>query len=247
MRVHIIQHEHFESPGAIKAWAEKKACDITWSRVYLQEPLPTHVESIDLLVVLGGPQSPSTTRFECPHFDAAAEKSVIARCIEARKAVFGVCLGAQLIGESLGGKFEHSAEPEIGKWSIRLTDEGLRNGKTKHFGKEVEVGHWHNDMPGLTSESKILAVSEGCARQIVEYSPLVYGFQCHFEFTGEGVELLLAASKKDLLSVRNHRFVQRPEQMRANDYREMNEKLLVFLDNLCAEYIEAKDRYRSLP
>ncbi len=48
-----------------------------------------------------------------------------------------------------------------------------------HFGKTLEVGHWHNDMPGLTPEAKIIAYSEGCPRQIVAYSDRVFGFQCH--------------------------------------------------------------------
>jgi hypothetical protein len=39
--------------------------------------VPAAAEEIDLLVVLGGPQSPGTTLGECPHFDSAAEQSLI--------------------------------------------------------------------------------------------------------------------------------------------------------------------------
>jgi len=39
----------------------------------------------------------------------------------------------------------------------------------------LDVGHWHNDMPGLTAECMVLATSEKCPRQIVEYGPVVYG------------------------------------------------------------------------
>jgi anthranilate/para-aminobenzoate synthase component II len=55
---------------------------------------------------MGGPQSPSTTREECPHFDAAAECALIARCVAAGKALVGVCLGAQLLGTALGARHE---------------------------------------------------------------------------------------------------------------------------------------------
>ena len=38
------------------------------------------------------------------------------KAIESNKVVLGICLGSQLIGESLGAKFEHSPEREIGKF-----------------------------------------------------------------------------------------------------------------------------------
>jgi len=192
---------------------------------------------------MGGPQSPSTTQQECSHFDAAAERVLIARCINAGKAVVGICLGSQLIGEALGARYEHSPEKEIGKFPITLTTEGKANDKFAHFGDTLEVGHWHNDMPGLTDGAKIIAYSEGCPRQIIEYSDLVYGFQCHMEFTREVIELLIEASERELATLTAHRFVQQPDVLRANDYDAMNQMLFGFLDKLVAAYT-AKSRWR---
>lgn len=121
--------------------------------------------------------------------------------------------------------------------SIHLTEEGLANPKFSHFGKTLDVGHWHNDMPGLTTEARIIARSEGCPRQIVEYSPLVYGFQCHMELTKDVVELLIQASEAELATLTDRRFVQQPAALRENDYAEMNQKLFVFLDKLVADYL----------
>jgi len=209
---------------------------MAYSRVYAGERLPATVSDIDLLVVLGGPQSPSTPKSECPHFDADAEKALISRAISANRAVVGVCLGAQLIGEALGAKHERSPEKEIGKFPITLTEEGIQHEKLTHFGKTLGVGHWHSDMPGLTAGAKVLAYSEGCPRQIIEYGPRVYGFQCHMEFTREVIALLIAASESELAGLTHHRFVQQPDALRQNDYSEMNEKLFVFLDKLVAAY-----------
>ncbi|STD27438.1 glutamine amidotransferase [Enterobacter asburiae] len=94
--------------------------------------------------------------------DAQAEMRLIGRAIEAGKTVIGVCLGSQLIGEALGAAFCHSPEKEIGKFPVRLTDAGKANPLFKDFGHELNVGHWHNDMPGLTPQAKVLAYSEGC-------------------------------------------------------------------------------------
>jgi len=212
----------------------------TYSRVYAAESLPQSADGIDLLVVMGGPQSPSTTKQECPHFDAAAECSFIIKCIAAKKAVVGVCLGSQLIGEALGAGYEHSPEKEIGKFPIRLTPEGKANGKFAHFGDALDVGHWHNDMPGLTQNAKIIAYSEGCPRQIIEYGDLVYGFQCHMELTLDVVELLIAAAEVELAALADRRFVQQPAALRSNDYRTMNQVLFVFLDKLMEAYRSAR-------
>ncbi|WP_043200487.1 type 1 glutamine amidotransferase [Pseudomonas putida] len=236
MKVHFIVHEPFEAPGAYETWGRTRGHEASYSRVYADQALPADASHFDLLVVLGGPQAPATTVAQCPHFNAAAECRLIQQAITAGKAVVGVCLGAQLIGEALGARFAHSPEKEIGKFPISLTLEGKANDKVSHFGEVLQVGHWHNDMPGLTADAKILAASEGCPHQIVEYTPLVYGFQCHMEFTKEVVELLIAASEADLATLTGHRFVQQPAALRANNWDEMNQKLYVFLDKLVEDY-----------
>ncbi|MDN2678612.1 hypothetical protein [Janthinobacterium sp. SUN033] len=236
MKVHFIVHEAFEAPGAYETWVRERGYAATYSRVHALEPLPPSIADIDLLVVMGGPQSPSTTREECPHFDAAAEQALIAACAAAGKAVVGVCLGAQLIGAALGARQAHSPEKEIGKFPVMLTAEGRANDKFAHFGEVLETGHWHSDMPGLTDSATVIACSEGCPRQIIEYGRLVYGFQCHMEFTPEVVELLIAASEAELAMLEPHRFVQPPAVLRSHDWHAMNGQLFGFLDRLMQAY-----------
>ncbi|HDR2373211.1 TPA: type 1 glutamine amidotransferase [Enterobacter asburiae] len=234
MHIHFIIHEHFEAPGAYEVWGKSRGCSMSYSRVYQGDPLPEDLLSTDLLIIMGGPQSPATTLEECPWFDAQAEKALIGRAIEAGKTVIGVCLGSQLIGEALGAAFCHSPEKEIGKFPVRLTEAGKANPLFEDFGHELNVGHWHNDMPGLTPQAKVLAYSEGCPRQIVQYGERVYGFQCHMELTPEVVELLIEHSQNDLSRAAEFRFVETAEKLRSHDYREMNQVLFSFLDKLTA-------------
>lgn len=236
MRLHFIVHEDFEAPGAYEIWAQNNDFKITYSKVYLNEALPSSVEDIDFLIVMGGPQDPDTTLEMCPHFNSLAEQSLIRKAIEANKVVIGVCLGSQLIGQALGAKFEHSPEREIGKFPIMLTEYGITNSKFSHLGKMTEVGHWHNDMPGLTPKAKIIAFSVGCPRQIIEYSKLVYGLQCHMELTIEVVELLIQHSEAELNQAHHYKFVNSREELRNHDYQEMNQNLFIFLDKLKEEY-----------
>lgn len=236
MNIHFIQHETFEAPGAYLNWAKERNYKISFSKVYQNDPLPDSADFIDLLIVMGGPQSPNTTLKECAHFNADAEMALIQKCISAKKAVVGVCLGSQLIGQALGAKFNHSPEKEIGVFPITLTNDGKEDEKINHFGSPLNVGHWHNDMPGLTPESKVLAFSEGCPAQIVSYSNLVYGFQCHMELTTEVVSLLIESEADLTAANKKHKFVQNPETILSYDFSEMNAKLFEFLDKLVSAY-----------
>lgn len=235
MQIHFIVHEVFEAPGAYLHWAQARGYGISWSRVYAGDRLPENANAFDMLVVLGGPQSPRTTLSECPWFDSHAEQRLIAQAIAAGRIVVGICLGSQLIGEALGAPVMQSPEKEVGHYPITLTTAGLQDDKLAHFGPSLVVGHWHNDMPGLTPEAEVMASSGGCPRQIVKYSDRVYGFQCHMEFDAEVIELLIAHSQQELSAARGRRFIRSEQEMRAWDYREMNEKLWAFLDKLTAK------------
>jgi GMP synthase (glutamine-hydrolysing) len=234
MNIHFIVHEYFEAPGAYATWAKKNGCTVTYSRVYDGDDLPQSIEAIDFLIVMGGPQNPSTTIEECPHFNSKKEQAVIKKAIIAGKVVLGVCLGSQLIAQALGAMYEQSPEKEIGKFPITLTKAGLNHPLFSHFGKVLEVGHWHNDMPGLTQTAEVIAYSEGCPRQIVAYTERVYGFQCHMELTTEVVELLIA--NDDLSNSAGYNFVETPKQLMSHNYSEMNQKLYDFLNKLTVLY-----------
>ncbi|MDU5714314.1 MAG: type 1 glutamine amidotransferase [Citrobacter freundii] len=208
MRVHFVIHESFESAGAYLPWAESRGYTITWSHVYAGEAVPANADGFDMLVVFGGPQSPRTTLAECPYFDSQAEQHLI---------------------NALGAKVCQSPEKEIGHYPITLTEAGQQHPLFSHFGSPLTVGHWHNDMPGLTDQATILATSEGCPRQIVQYGNFVYGFQCHMEFTADAIEGLIQHSEQELAEAKGKRFIRSVEEMRAWDYQQMNEKLWQFL------------------
>jgi len=240
MRIHFIVHESFESPGAIKAWAENNNLNISYTHLYKGEKLPASVNDFDCLVIMGGPQSPATTKQEYPHFDAPKEIAFIKEAILSEKYVLGVCLGAQLIGEALGAKFDHSPHREIGLFDVELTDEGKEDPIFSQFPSTFSVGHWHGDMPGLTPESQVLAYSKGCPRQVIRYTPKVYGFQCHFEFTPEAIEGMITHCNDELEEYKALPYIQSAEVLRKNDYTPVNQKLFLFLDAMKSDFESSK-------
>jgi two-component system sensor histidine kinase TctE len=69
MKLHIVMHESFESPAAIEVWAIRNDFEINFTRLYEGDTIPECCE-FDFLLVMGGPQSPITTREECVYFDS---------------------------------------------------------------------------------------------------------------------------------------------------------------------------------
>lgn len=199
-----------------------------------KKPLPETIDGIDFLIVMGGPQSPDEDRENFPYYDPKAELAFMKEAIAADIYIVGVCLGGQLLSVAYGAKYEHSPEREIGVYPVTLTMQGLTDPHVSLFGKNIETGHWHGDMPGLTDEAVVLATSQGCPRQIIRFSPKHYAFQAHLEFDPDAVELLIVADGEEKLREQSEKlpFVQTPEELRGNDYSEMNAKLYAFLDSL---------------
>ena len=100
------------------------------------------------------------------------------------------------------------------------------------------AGEWHNDMPGLTEQSAVLAESQGCPRQIVRYGTYVYGFQTHMEFTPEIIRQGIQNAGEDLKT--GGPFVQTREELLAFDYRDMNRMLSDFLDAMMKDYEKSR-------
>ena len=234
MKVHFVLHETFEVPGAYLKWALERGHHITSTKVYEKESLPETIDGIDFLIVMGGPQSPDEDREKFPYYDPKAEIAFMKEAIAAEIYIVGVCLGAQLLSVAYGAKYEHSPEREIGVYPVTLTMQGLTDPHVSLFGKNLETGHWHGDMPGLTEDAVVLATSQGCPRQIIRFSPKHYAFQAHLEFDPDAIELLIAADGEEKLREKSEKFpfVQTPEELRGNDYSEMNAKLYAFLDSL---------------
>lgn len=227
VNIHMIQHDDWVTPGEYLSWARRNRHAVTFTRCWRYEPLPASPDA-DMLVILGGLQCPATTRDECAYFDSEAEKACIRQFIEAGRMVIGVCLGAQLVGEALGAAYLHSPEREVGPVRARLTRAGRDDPLFSDFPDTFDAGEWHNDMPGLTEDSVVIASSDGCPRQIVRYGDCVYGFQTHMEFTRDIIE----AGLENVGEIRPGPYVQSRDKLLGYDYTEMNRLLSTFLDRL---------------
>lgn len=224
MRILYLLHATFELPGAIETWAAKKGYQQFYCSPFLGDALPSR-SSFDMIVVMGGPQSAcALDKFSY----LQGEIALLRDAVKAKIPVLGFCLGAQLLGVALGAHAEHSPFKEVGIFPITLTKDGLRDPLLAGLPKEFLITHWHNDMPGLTKDSVVLAKSAGCPRQIIRYSPYAYGFQCHPEMTLQLAEGMIKNCPDDFTP---DKYVQSPQKILAFDFASVNETLFQILDN----------------
>lgn len=226
MNVHAILHAAFEKPGIIEHWAIEKGYQFSVTHSYLGETLPD-ISAIDFLILMGGPQS--AVKFDqYPYL--IDEVELVRKAVRRQKAILGICLGAQIISESLGAKTEVSPNKEVGVFPVQLTKDGLQDPLFKLFPEKFNVMHWHNDMAGIADNGILLAKSGGCPRQIIRYTDRVYALQFHMEMTIDIVKDMLRHCDTDLQP--SSQYVQTMEQLLSADFPAINKKMKVILDYL---------------
>ena len=227
MKIHYIMHADFEPIGCIEDWAYGQNHILKGSKPFKGDKLP-HVSDFDFLVIMGGPQSPLAMD-KAPYL--RDEIALIKEAVKADKKVLGFCLGAQLIGEALGGNTSQSPSKEVGVFPVTLTLKGQQDPLFKGFPPSFEVIHWHNDMPGATQDSELLAQSVGCPQQAYRYKHNVYGLQFHMEITNESIQELIAHCPDDL---QPGSFVQSAEELSRQDLTPINDNMKLILNRLVA-------------
>lgn len=225
MKLHVLQHVSFEDPGTVLDWARERKISVEFTRFFQQEKLP-ETDEFDLLLVMGGPMGPSDTK-KYPWLNQ--EKAFLKKCLSADKKMIGICLGAQLLAETLGAKVFSNNKKEIG-WFPILKNNTAEHEILKLFKQEtLPAFHWHGDTFNLPESAVRLFSSKATANQAFAWSNRVFALQFHWEVKSENVRLLLENSAADLT---DEPFVQHPEDMLANPalFTEARKNLFRFLD-----------------
>jgi GMP synthase-like glutamine amidotransferase len=207
MKVHWFQHVPFEGLGLIEGWLLARGHSLSCTRFYAGEAPPAAGE-FDWLVVMGGPMNVYQYR---EHPWLGPEKRIIGEAVAAGKRVLGLCLGAQLIADALGGKVYQNGEREIGWFPVRAVPAGAASPFL--LPPETSVFHWHGDTFSLPPGSTWLAESDGCAHQAFAVGSLVLGLQFHLEMTSVEISRILLACADQLTA---GRYIQPVDKMIAH-------------------------------
>lgn len=192
--LHYIQHVPFEGPAAIANWCEAHGVKTKGIFLY-EEPAFPEVEEVELLVVLGGPMS---VHDEENFSWLKPEKEFIRAVIDAGKPVLGICLGAQLVAEVLGGVVSESEAKEVGWFPVELRGDAASDPIVKLFPQTFEVFHWHGEAFSIPPGATALARSSGCENQAFVYNGNVLAIQFHLETTPESASKLVEHCAEDL-------------------------------------------------
>lgn len=102
-RAIVLQHVPHEGPGRIIPVFRDFGIPIEVRKLYAGDEVPTDLDSIRCLIVLGGPMGVADIgKAEYPWLTQEVE--LLKRMIAADKATLGICLGAQLLAHAAGAK-----------------------------------------------------------------------------------------------------------------------------------------------
>ena len=164
MKFLVLQHINIEHPGIFLKFMKEDNIKIDTVELDENEKIPS-LDLYDAMIVMG---CPMYTRQEETYPWLKPEKEAFHKfaCIN-RKPYLGLCLGAQLLSEAVGGKVRKMKTPEIGVLKVSIT-----NNKSlfKGLNKDLKVLQWHSyeahDLPG---NANLLATSPECKVQAFSF------------------------------------------------------------------------------
>ncbi len=175
MKFVCTQHVPFEPPGNIQRWTRERGDELTVLPMYADCAIP-HQSDFDALIVLGGPMSVND---DLPWL--VDEKELVRTTIRADKPVLGICLGAQMIAQVLGGTVKPMGYREIGFFPIELLPDAARTSRCfRDIPETFTALHWHGETFSIPDKGRLLASSQACKHQAFEYGPAL-GLQFHLE------------------------------------------------------------------
>ncbi|MEO6435882.1 MAG: gamma-glutamyl-gamma-aminobutyrate hydrolase family protein [Tepidisphaeraceae bacterium] len=225
----ILQHAPFEGPGRIVPVFRDFGIPCQVRHLYKGDEVPTDLDEIRVLVVLGGPMGVGDVGAEKFPF-LAQEIELLKRMIAFDRPVLGICLGAQLLAHAAGAKVYPNVKPgatptdptspmpEIGWAPVQFPFSGGTEPIAFGLNEGAPMFHWHFDtfdLPRLPAPanppppaatppatgSVLISSTRACKNQAFRFKSRLIGFQYHFEMTEAGIEALLSNRREDVIQV----------------------------------------------
>ena len=174
----VLQHADIAHLGSLDGVLRGAGYDIRArdARRELLGPL----EEADLVVVLGGGMGVYEKE---AHPFLIGELAFLRQRLQAERPTLGICLGAQLMAEALGGSVVRGNSVQIGFREVTPTEAGF-DSPLRHV-SGVPMMQWHGDTFSLPTGATRLASSEAYSQEAFSLGDYGLGVQFHPELAGE--------------------------------------------------------------
>ena len=190
-----IRHVAFEDLGLLAPIMERAGWSVSFCDAPVDDLSDPAIRDADLLIVLGGPIGVYETK---TYPFLTTELALLEHRLGRGLPTLGICLGAQLIAQALGGRVFAGHVKEIGWGTVDLTQDGQSSCLHR---LETKVLHWHGDTFDLPRDAVRLASNSNYQNQAFAYGRNALALQFHLEadprqleewYVGHAVELSAA-------------------------------------------------------
>lgn len=174
-KVLVVLHQELSSAGRIGQILAAKGFDLDIRRPPLGDPLPETLADHAGAVIFGGPMSAND-----PEEYVRRETDWIGVPLREDKPFLGICLGAQMLVNHLGGTVSgrDDSRVEIGWYPLEATQAGR-----EIFEWPGMVYHFHREGFSLPAGATLLARGEDYENQAIRVGNNAWGIQFHAELT----------------------------------------------------------------
>ena len=176
----IIRFFPIEGPGYFATFLDNN--HIPWRLIKVDEgeAIPSDIDTLSGLVLMGGPMSVNDDLLWIPQVIALIQQA-IARDIP----VLGHCLGGQLMTKAMGGVVTQGPIKELGWGKVNVVASTVASQWLGDL-TEFEAFHWHGETFSLPENAVLLFSSPYCKHQAFAVG-IHLAMQCHVEVTEEMV------------------------------------------------------------
>ncbi len=174
-KILVVLHQERSSAGRVGHQLIQAGFDLDIRRPPLGDELPETLDRHAGAVVFGGPMSANDQN----EF-VRRETEWLKVPLGENRPFLGICLGAQMLVNHLGGKVEGHGDGlvEIGWYPIKPTEEGEALMQWPEM-----VYQFHREGFSLPKDATLLATSETYPNQAFRYGANAWGIQFHAELT----------------------------------------------------------------
>lgn len=180
MKFLVVKHVVVEGLGAFAPWCQEAGIDLDFVEWEQGDTLPETLDDYHAVWVMGGPMNVAD---EADYPWLVTEKQWIRRVVQAEQIPYmGVCLGAQLLADALGGAVGAMSAPEVGLGSVYLTKPAGEHPLFQGLPQQFVALHWHGqEVQRLPAQGLLLASSDQCRVQAYSVGNYAFGIQFHSE------------------------------------------------------------------